>query len=394
MIQVHAMDEWRIVVPLRLRRVVTGLPVADAPDIDDRGWVMPRPTGFSATDARGPMFGITVGSTVRVRVVLEDMDGSAVIYAVAEAVARPQFEVVGNGLVPPDGEIRVRATSSTGDPQRLQFRLGAADGPVIFEAEPHVFGVKTLRVTPHLCTIHSAANPGPGTGVVPSIGGAALDLARVFRIAQNIWNAAGVRLDVAATVNETYWGFARDDMPRWQNPPGAGSENSVVNQNRAANRLNIYFTRYMENSMGVGVNRSRLAAEGWTNPSIILAVEGQVNTGGGLNSAATARASTDDDMYHTLGNDVAHEIGHYLTLSHAGNVDAPGRRDTYARRQLMFPNNPFGSGSEDIAVPRFSNIGYGDNLRGALLTLKRFSTYANDGEAGRARSAFNAANLY
>jgi hypothetical protein len=396
MINVLCQDQTRIVVPLRLTRAAVGLPVDDAPEIDDRGWIQHRPANFGTTDARGPQFGMSVGATVTVRIIREDIDGDAPLFATVSTAASPQFEVLGTGQVSPEGDIRVRAIRDTTATQKVEIRLGSTTGPVIFEIEPHVFTPRTLRITPHIVTIHQAASPGPGTGVAPTIGGAPVDIARIFRIAQSVWRPAGVVFDVGGTRNDEHFGFARDDMPQWQNPPGAGSENTISATNRAVGRLNIYFTRFMENSLGVGINRASMAGEGWTNPGILVAIEGQVSTGGalGVNGPVSSRGTDVGDIYHLIANDIAHEIGHYLTLTHAGNVNSPGLGDTYARRQLMFPNNKMGAGSGTEATPRFDDIGYGERFRGCLLTCKQFATHANDGEIARARRAFNDPNLY
>src|SRR5438045_3181987 len=63
MISINALDEWRIVVPLRFTRAVHGQSIADAPDVDDRGYHMrTRPGVWGTTTTRGPMFGVTVGT--------------------------------------------------------------------------------------------------------------------------------------------------------------------------------------------------------------------------------------------------------------------------------------------------------------------------------------------
>ena len=75
MIQVNAIDEWRIVVPLRFARAVSGQAVADAPDVDDRGYHMgTRPSAWGTTTIRGSMFGVMVGNTARVKLVREDIE--------------------------------------------------------------------------------------------------------------------------------------------------------------------------------------------------------------------------------------------------------------------------------------------------------------------------------
>ncbi len=342
------------------------------------------------------MFGLFVGETVQIKLEREDLDGAAQLFATASAAATPQFEVTqpaAGTAIGANGIIRLRAIADvSGSDQKLEIRYNSATGPIIAEAEPHVFSPLTLNVTVHICTIHSAA-AAPGTGVVPSISGTALNAAgvrRLFTMVAAVWRPAGVRIRINSIRSDTYRGLSRNGFA------GRGAEeNQIVGGNRVANTCNIYLIRHMDNSLGVGVNRSTMAAEGFTNPGIIVGIEG--SRGPAPGRALSRRSGSAANLRQELANDLAHEIGHFLDLQHAGRVNSPGLNDTYARRQLMHPNNllPTAGGTG----PRFNNIGYGTGgggagHRGCLLTFKRYSTHPRDGDVARARRRFRSPGLY
>src|SRR5258705_5175680 len=100
----------QIIVPVRFDRAVRGAPVLDAPDVDDRGFVLKTPDGLNKTDARGAMFGITVGDTVRVKVVREDLDATAPLFVTVAPSSNPQVRIVapaGGGPLPAAGVISI-----------------------------------------------------------------------------------------------------------------------------------------------------------------------------------------------------------------------------------------------------------------------------------------------
>lgn len=395
-VELVVQNSLQIVVPVRLARAVTGAPRINNPDIDDRGWLMNRPTGLASTTARGPMFGMTAGSVVTIKVVREDIDGDTPLYVTAESVGNPQFSIESptTGLLPPDGEFRVRAVADTTDGQRLFIRLGAVDGPILYEAEPHVFSPLTLNVQPHICTIHSAAS-APGTGVAPQANGAAIDINRLRDGVNAVWQPAGVRFNFAAVRNETYFNYVRNDFARWASSAAVGNEGHLVATNHVANQCNVYFIRYMQDSLGVGVNRDTIASEGWTQPGIIVGVEGSQNAAG---TTTSTRSSAGAALYQELINDLAHELGHYLSLQHVDNRNSPGRDDTFTRRCLMHPNNlmPGPSGTNNV---RANDAGYGtggngSGHRGCLITLKQLPNIGTDSETIRGRRRFRSPNLY
>jgi hypothetical protein len=407
-VRVRVQNRFQIIVPVRVDRAVRGAPVIDAPDVDDRGFVNNRAVGLNVDDARGALFGMTLGDTVRVRVVREDLDDGAPLFVTAGTSGAPQVQIAqppGGGPLAADGVFSVRAIADTLAGQKLEIRMGSTIGPVIAEADPHVFSPLTLNITPHVCSIHQSAAPAAGRRD-PRIGGNTLDatqLDALFEIIRAIWRAAGVQFNIGAIREETFTGFTRDDFASRQ-PPGGGAseEDTVISRNPAANTCNIYFVRNMDRSLGVGVNFESRAGEGLSRSGIIIGVEGSSSDVAG--TTITGRSSAGADLIHEIGNDVAHEIGHFLTLSHADRVDSPGLRDTYGRRHLMHPNNLLpqavtGAGASATSVPRFDDIGYGvggggAGHRGCLITLKDHPTHRTDGETVQARRRFRSPNLF
>jgi hypothetical protein len=396
-IQVHVQNRFQIIVPVRVDRAVRGAPQADAPDVDDRGWVNNRARGLNVADARGALFGMTVGDIVRLRVVREDIDAGVPLFVRTTGNQVAIDQPAGGGPLPADGIFRVRALADTTVGSKVQVLLGEAGGPVICEADAHTFTPSTLRIQPHVCTIHRAANAAAGTGVPPTVAGAALDDARIteiFRIVEAIWRTAGIQFNVAPFRQEVFAGFVADDFAA---QGGIGSEEDrVMSRNQAAGRCNIYFLRIMDRSLGVGVNSITRAANNFSRSGILIGVEGSSsnNTGGGV----TMRPSAGADLVHEIGNDLAHEIGHFLTLNHADNINAGGatpngRTDTYNRRFLMHPINLLPQAVTPAtanSVPRFDDIGYGvvgrAGHRGCLLTLKDHPSHRTDGEVVAARA--------
>jgi hypothetical protein len=341
---------------------------------------------------------------IRLKVVREDLDSGPIFVTVTGnqvAIDQP----AGGGPLPADGVFTVRAVADTTTGSKVQVRFGAADGPVICEACAHTFTLLTLNIAPHICTIHQAAVAAAGTGVAPSVGGTTLNdavLTSIFDIVRAVWRPMGIDLNVAAALPETYTGFLLDDFAS-QNRPGVGSEeNLVIRQNQVATACNIYFLRFMDRSLGVGVRVETRAAEGLSRSGCLIGVEGSsANAAGG---GITTRSSTGADLIQEIGNDVAHEIGHFLTLPHASNVDAPGLNDTYGRRRLMHPVNLLPNAVSPAtanSVPRFDDIGYGvggsganiSGHRGCLLTLKDHPSDRSDGEVIATRRRFRSPNL-
>jgi hypothetical protein len=353
------------------------------------------------------MFGVMVGDTVRIKVLREDLDTSARLFAVAGDSPEPQIEVVEPAAGSPisaSGIVKVKGLADTSSGQTLEIRLGSAEGPVIAEAEPHVFSRLTLNLTPHIVSIHQAA-AGSGSGLTPISEG---ELRQVISIARAVWRPAGIHLNFGTTrlhdLNNAPW----DDYAFNRTPASnAASFGHVFGLGRAPLTINVYFVSFIEGSLGYGLRSDTTSGNFANLTGILLATLGRmtvVNASPPITAASFAespREEMGDDFIHVLGGDLAHEVGHLLNLSHVHNDHGLGREDTYARSQLMHPQ-PYLPHTSTNANIRRNDAGAGlvehggqrVGMRGSLLTLKNLGSDPVDGEITTARKRMGHADLY
>lgn len=414
----HPQGSKQSVVPIRFERAVddSGPPDDDAPALDDRGYRMPRPPGWNETEARGPMVGIMVGDTVRIKVIREDLNWCAPLYATTSSSSDPQVELIkpeGGGEIPRErsrsrssGFIEVKAIASTSEGQTVQIRLGDMDGPILGELEPHTFTPRRLNLALHVCEIHGPQKEGS----IPRIGDAKVSnpsvLNRLMSLVRSIWRPAGI--DFIESQHYDVYEFAHADLV-------LKSETAqLVNQNHVRGHCNLYLIPYLHGSVGIADDTpiSHPDYGNWNYPAAIDAVEGFVDDDGEVRRRDSLEDQDIADLRQEVANSMAHEIGHYLTLPHAGAVDSPGLPDTFARQQLMFPVNPLSPARHPEVRARFNDVGYGIDgeeeyvvvedkkesfergHRGCLLTMKRYETHAMDGDVARARTHIISGNLH
>jgi hypothetical protein len=342
-IQLKVRNNKQIVVPLRFARAQSGAVVADAPDVDDRGFAMgTRPGTWGSTDARGAMVSITQGDTVRIKVVRSDIDDAAPLYAVSSNTS--VLTIAGpSGPLGSDGVFSVRAAvDAPDDPVKIQICLGSEKGPVLGELEPHIFQLRQVRVRAHLVTISGVPTARTAATLQP-----------LFREANKIWRAAGIEFlyDSTATLTETI----SLSVPGQTSSAAEFCQVLQLTPDPAA--INIYFNATSTVCRGGTINR--------TNPR---------PTGFGI--ILTDQAD---------GNDLAHELGHFLGDYgiHAGDNAASKhfRDDVWAERRLMYPFNPLGG----VLATYRHDVTYGNLKRGSLISVKDFSLDPSDGEVARNR---------
>jgi hypothetical protein len=368
--------KWHTFVPVRFTRATSGAPSEERPDLDDRGH----------RDAEhGPVLGISVGDTVGVAVRRVAIDTSADLWITSTDAAVVSVEDPGNGHIGPGARvvIRVRGHRASGTTPsvrtaKLQARFGSSSGPVVGELMVWVFRVLTVDVTPHIVKIRGTG--GEGTSVA--------NVADIMAMVRGIWKPCGIAFNVGATRNEdvTYATAGVVSDAPYSNTTGFGNTElgRLLNTHSVPNSINAYFVRIIGsgNTLGYGFSRSSIATFHLTNPGIVLA-------------DTTAGGVTRDTQY--WANDLAHEIGHFLTLQHAGNVQQPNElEDMWARRMLMHPFNRQGghdpwprSNSNGVAFanrPFSSENGYGTSNRGCMITMKDLPQIALDAECGLARN--------
>jgi hypothetical protein len=381
----------QIIVPVRFDRAVRGAPVLDAPDVDDRGFVLKTPGGLNVTNARGAMFGITVGDTVRVKVVRDDLDATAPLFVTVAPSGNPQLRIVapaGGGPLPPDGVFSIEAIADNTTPQKIHVRLGSATGPIVGEADPHTFSLLTLNITPHIWKLHASAG-APGAGTEPTVNGNPINLTTLFDIARTVWRPMGIGFNVNPERHDELFGAPVDNTVTRDNAAPLGSDADLVDHNFAANTCNIHFIRFTPGYLGIGVRRELLGLVGFKRPGIIVGVEGFRRGDGTFQNRSSAGAQLEQE----IGNDLAHEIGHFLTLPHSDNQNSgTAPSDTYRRRQLMHPVNLLPLAATSGA--RFDDIGYGVTAatgrghRGCLLLMKNHTTNASASECISTRRRF------
>ncbi|MEZ6234615.1 MAG: hypothetical protein R3B68_10535 [Phycisphaerales bacterium] len=380
MVEVTATDEWRIIVPLRFNRANHGqLPNIDCPEIDDRGYIKGnRPGVWGDTTVRGPSFGVLAGDAVRVRVVRDDIDGDVPLAATSSDPAVLTIRNA-NGLIAPDGELWVEGQAS--GTAAIDIHLGDARGPIIGQADVRVHSRLRVALTPHLVRIDSTTT----NGVVP-----AMPIDQMVRRLRAIWRPCGIDFNVRATVNDTI--RLPSDQANFLAAAGRNDTIAVLGLQRrrlalpAAQRdqsINWYIIQEFRprptGAVTVGRGISRRTADEWGINDTGIIVAAQAN-GVARDSEFTART-------------LAHEVGHFFRLEHVQRRNSSDAvRDTYGRRQLMYPLSGLSGGTGGVALPRFDNVGYGDGVRGCLLTMKNHNHHSTDGECATARNAIHSNN--
>jgi len=377
------------ICPIRFCRAVTGPPVLDAPDVDDRGFAMGnRPATWGSTTAEGAMVGIRMGDTVRIKVLREDIENAADLYVTSSDTNLVEVVApVNGGPLLNDGIFQIRGiVDRRNAPVKVEVRYGAVDGPIIGELEPHIYQEVTLRLAFHLVTIR-------GIGTTRS----AADVRNFMPVINSIWRPCGIQFTLANAniVNETIRanpGGGADQYRRadgvWRPLPGtmAGHNfthaGAVTSDARWADEYREFDTLISLNHRGVSINIYCVPDNGaydnagnhttpdWSGLSYV-----NVNRNGGLALADIGNATN-----------LAHEIGHFINNEHADYDNAGTDQGTtddniWLGRRLMFSQWPAN------APPYKNDTGYGAGNYGALISVKKLAgTYSNsDGDLARSR---------
>lgn len=352
--------EQRVVL-VRFRRSKHGNPSFLRPDIDDRG----------TRNEYGPIVGLSQGKEITVRLERLMIDKSAELHVKSSDTSVAKISDPATGTLPSTDKTDIKIKGVAGGnaapkTAKIQVRYKSATGPIIHELIVWCFRRRTLNVTPHIVTIS-----GKGPPVVPGTASTA-NVAQIMTHVRAIWRPVGVRINVGTTQNDAVT-FGTANIV--SDNPFPGEIKKLLQTNWVANTINVYFVRQIAatgGTLGYGFSRSSSVTFGTGNPGIILADQ-------------AANGSVHDTIW--AGNDLAHEIGHFLKLWHADNKQPPNEReDTWCRRMLMHNFN---------LQPKQNNwkddVGYGQSggfsRRGALITNKNLAKITGDRESRTARSA-------
>lgn len=366
-IRLRVRQNRQIVVPIRFARAVSGATQADAPDMDDRGFAMgARPGTWGATDTRGAMMSVREGDTIRVKVLHEDIDAAAALFVTSTNPA--MVAIAGPAAVGADGIFSLTGVKDSKNvPVKIQVHLGSVNGPVLGELEPHIFQPRQLRVRAHLVSINP---PATGPDAVSTTSRTAASLVPIFEGVNRIWRAAGIEFlyDPAETRSASISGFAVKGQMTTNlggTPPTFGEFSQLINLNDPVtgdrpdpNAINIYFIRAANEVQGLTFDNENARPSGF--------------------GVVVADTNNPDPAQTT-----AHELGHYLDSDDHADENAAGthfRDDIWSERRLMF-----GPASPNANPAHRSDVGYGNNNTGNLLTVKDYGADPNDGEIARNR---------
>ena len=364
-------------MPVRFARAVTGAPVGNAPDPDDRGFALGS-HGLWRTDARGAVVGVPVGETIRLKVIREDIDAGATIFVTSN---QERVVVTPTTALPASGVFQVRVTGPLLVGAKIEARLGAANGPVLGEMIVNVMGWANVPVCCHLVTLNGTVLNDGGSPVPAATSRNQAAVRALLNTVNAIWLPMGIRFNIVEFKNtvRTLTATHGNITGAYQGHVGVDNSNQWYVQatelgrvNRRAHSVNIYFIRGTYN-----------------------ADDGSFNDVRGIGTTVTAAADYGVVVPDPCdGNDLAHELGHVLNLDFHGGGNIGHSDDTaatehsrdniWARRRLMYSYNPHGTTAGTPA--RRINVGYGRYVRGALLSIKNLAGDPTDGEYAEARN--------
>jgi hypothetical protein len=369
----------QIIAPVRFARAVSGAPVWDAPDPDDRGFALGSDGMWRVTGVRGAVAGVPVSKTVRLKVLREDIDASAPIFVTSD---QERAVVTPTTALPADGVFRVRVTGPLLVGAKISARLGAANGPVLGEMLIHTMSLASVPLCCHLVTLNgTTVNDTAGAVVPAATGRTQATVQELVRQVNGIWQPAGIYFNVVEwkntvrTLTQTHGNIAggyqgcigTDNSSSWHiQATGLGQAA------RRAHAINVYFVRGTYNADTGAYNETR-----------------------GIGTTVMAATSYGVVVVDECdANDLAHELGHVLNLDFHGGGNIGHADDTSAgdhtrdniwiRRRLLYSYNPYGP--LNTTPGRRINVGYGSWVRGSMIAVKNLAGDPTDNEYSEARS--------
>lgn len=347
----------RRVVMIRWTRARTGDPHRHYPEVDDRG---------TRAAEHAAIVGMMQNHEAYVRLLRENIANDAALFVTSSDAAKVEVREPAGGALPAGERATIKLKALIGGnpgEAHVEVRFGSTTGPIISRLLVRCYTARTVQITPHVVTIHD----GTGAGGSPSTA----DVNAIMAHVQAIWRPCGVTFNVGATRNDPV-NLATANV--LSNAPFPGEIRTLLTTNWAAGTINVYFVRQIgtQTTLGYGFSRPMSVTYATGNPGIILA-DGHAH--GGVHDTPWS------------GNDLAHEIGHFLQLWHPNRQELPNHReDTWARRMLMHNSN-----RQTVQNNWKDDNGYGSlggrPRRGALITHKHIAGISTDNETTTARGA-------
>lgn len=379
-------------------RAKTGAAHMDFPDPDDIGF-----TDDAHTSEHGPIVNaITRAAGTQVRFHRMEISTSARLYLVSTDPVLVRITHPAHGLL---GNVRSQNfTFVTGpNPGRaaIEVRYKWPDGPVIGRLYVQVHERINIRLRLHLVTDVAGNHHG-----AVFLGGAANTLAarhtamrRLFNGVNHIWVPYGIFFESEAAFFDKVWDAAALGTAVYPPPNENLHRAGALDADRSATRVNVYFVPDFADASTVAfarsVHRARLLGLSFPvgAPAATQHLSNQVFVR--TNGAAPASA-------------LAHELGHYLDLcaidgaapwafhsaadQKVASNDQKIRDDSVTRRRLLYPY---------ISLPAMAtkawrnNVGYGNQITGAMVSSRQLAQDVTLDETSRARTAAGTgANLY
>lgn len=363
------------VVPIRFARAGGGsAEISESlPPIDNRGHLDPT---FASH------VGVAVGATVDIAVVRVGIPNDLLLYATASNDA---FEVESaNPLKSVEmGEVRITGLDGAQESRTgwLQIRANSETGPILARLHVEVFILRRFDITFHRVRL----THGTGAHAVQDAP-LAMNIDQVATYARHVWIHYGVDIHWEI-IDDTF----RVNHQWWVNLPtnSMGEIPRMLNATVDNHTCHVFVVRRINQDAGTEgftAGRMHLRMFGLRRPGIVISEE-----------LAWGRSAG------SVGNNLAHEIGHFFGNWHVG-IRQPPRVDatSYALRNVMHNFEPAltpdswaaasGSHGDSWERPRSDQHGHGTDRRGTLVTLKRVPGIDNDDQAHRARALLGTAH--
>ncbi len=370
------------------QRAIEGLPELNYPDIDDRGYF--RPAMFAGAGEvpnlgfdRGPVVGVTEGDTVFIEMKRERIDDKASLFVLSsnDKVMNVTAED-GKHNIPNSKTVKLKITGIKGGsgvmPNRseieIRMRYGAYAEAIIGAMSVWVFKKLEVLLTLHIATIQDSS----GNSLTANI----TDTNTLIRRVKAVWQPCGISFTVNVNPVNPVYTFIKAGQVILLDKVNSNKDSEVdqlfKGEHHSDKSINAYFVNKIlkpivdNDPLGFTID-SKEGKNFSINPGIVI----QTDSGG------------------ILSMTLAHEIGHFLGLSHPDYKESSkGRKDIWAKRMIMAQSSVFGGSIRNI------DVGYGKKVRGALITMKDLKdsknqrNHSTDPEWIRARESANSSELY